>query len=178
MRVALACLAALTLGSACSRDAHKSSEPEGHASIFECVDGRNINTREVPMSALDDIETRPYVDCGDGACAFEGETCPTAPAPPAPVEPTPAPTATGDIDFEAPDRTCETDDDCEAIYKWYERDGACCRGCSTDAVARSWLDGARKKCSAMGSEGCPLKKCRELAPISCEQGTCTVGERP
>jgi hypothetical protein len=172
MRAAGLALAIAVIATGCSKS-KDSAEPEGHASIFECVDGRITNTREVATSQLDELETEPYKDCGEGRCALEGKPCPEISFDAA--APAPEPAA---IDFDNPDRQCTTDDDCEAIYKWYDTDGACCRGCSTDAVSKSWVGEARNKCSAMGSEGCPLKKCRTLAPVACVEGVCTVGDRP
>jgi hypothetical protein len=73
-------------------------------------------------------------------------------------------------------RDCTKDSDCVAGYTMYERPstGACCRGCNTEASNAESLAARRKACSALGSEGCPLKKCAALEPVACVDGACQV----
>jgi hypothetical protein len=72
------------------------------------------------------------------------------------------------------DRSCAADGDCTAIYKMYEFDGYCCRSCDTDAVSARWLERAVPACSALGGDGCPVKKCVAPSKVACQHGTCTV----
>jgi|GEM_PF-6414196 len=77
----------------------------------------------------------------------------------------------------ATDRRCRTDADCAAIRRLYVSAKNCCHSCNTDAVAKSWVAPAQRACAAIGSKGCPLKKCVALKLVRCHRGQCEV-KRP
>lgn len=72
------------------------------------------------------------------------------------------------------DRRCTTDADCVAIRRLYVSAKSCCHSCNTDAVAKSWVAPAQRACAAMGSAGCPIKKCVALKPVRCHRGQCEL----
>ena len=73
-----------------------------------------------------------------------------------------------------PERECAADEDCEIFYEMYVADGACCMSCKAAVGNKQWHDSYLDQCLAMGTEGCPKKKCVELGAVKCVRGTCTA----
>lgn len=89
------------------------------------------------------------------------------------ANPSPSLPSPGAVESTSVDRTCRVKGDCAQIISWYIRDDVCCRSCDYDVLA---VDAAKKEddaCRAMGSEGCPMKKCVAPPDFDCVENVCT-----
>ena len=69
--------------------------------------------------------------------------------------------------------SCIADADCTSVVEYYEdADGRCCRSCTPVAMNADYERQLAELCSAQGSEGCPIKKCKAPPAAVCHKGTC------
>ncbi len=111
------------------------------------------------------------------ACQNTPPTTSETSAAPSSIEP-PAPasqTTKTFGEFTQADRACSTLKDCEAIPAMYLDDaGSCCRSCSYEVLSLDAVKQASASCSALGSDGCPMKKCVAPPDFDCVEGICTI----
>lgn len=75
------------------------------------------------------------------------------------------------------DRACAVKSECRASLSMYIKNEACCHSCGYEVVNKEAASRVRRQCAALGSDGCPMKKCVAPPMFDCVEGMCVASER-
>jgi hypothetical protein len=79
--------------------------------------------------------------------------------------------------FSKADRACVNRSECRASLSMYLKGEVCCHSCNYNVVNKEAAVRVKSQCAALGSEGCPMKKCAAPPTFDCIEGVCVASER-